>query len=149
MHPQYHTGMELQAPYTNLGLDGFAAPQYRIGMSEIRRLRIEAGVSQETLAKDIGTQQSQIARWEHPPTHPDFRRPSLRWAKALAARFRVSLYVIRPDFEDTKGSLDKLLKDEPPEIREQCYQAVVERLLQLNGASEQRQSEPPRRKRKK
>lgn len=136
MLPTYQSGIGFQAQYTKAGLDGVAASQYHYGMGTagwqaLRKHREQRGLSQGALAAAIGSQQSQISRWERDPTLPDGepRKIGVDWAVRLGNFFGVRPAVFRPEMDDPTGSFDELLQDAPAELREAIYRDVVKTLV--------------------
>ncbi|WP_422383247.1 helix-turn-helix domain-containing protein [Roseibium album] len=54
----------MQEKYNNYNLDYTSKISYQCGMSLLKKLRIEKGLTQTQLAELVGTHQPQITRWE-------------------------------------------------------------------------------------
>lgn len=125
--------MELQVLHANLVLDPPGQVPYHPGMKEcgwraLKRLREKTGLSQEKFAELLGTQQSQISRWEK-PLEKRGRKIPVHWAVAFGKHFEVKPVTFRPEMDDPQNSFDELLVDADPALREMLYRKVVEELV--------------------
>lgn len=127
LHGAMNTSLVLsaQGPLTEMVLAHPLSGKYRNGMSTLATLREARGLNQTQLAKALGTQAPQINRWEN-----GTRQIPLRWAVALSAYFSVSIKVFLPQVDlSEEGSIDNLLRQQPPEVKERAYRAVLEVVL--------------------
>lgn len=121
--------MEFQGAHTTLVLEQSAGVPYHVGMKEtggqaLARFRKTTELSQELFADLVGTQQSQISRWER-----GRRKIPVDWAVRLGNHFGVKPVTFRPEMDDPQNSFDELLVDADPALREMLYRKVVEELV--------------------
>lgn len=126
MPETYHNGIATQAPHTKLGFDCDFGVKYRNGMNPLRAFREKAGLSQQQLADLAGTSQPQILRLEKEPDEAEYREMTATWALRLAPHLGIQPLQLFPQL--LTGSLDALLVDAPPEVRETIYRIAVEAL---------------------
>jgi len=107
-------------------------PQFQIAR-EVLRLRIELGMTQQQLAHEVGTAQSNISRLE-----TGVARPSLSFlkklAKALGADLRIQF--VRPQTEATQAEADILESIPVLHLKAEIPQTMSSEILWLNTPTE-------------
>jgi transcriptional regulator with XRE-family HTH domain len=92
--------------------------------NRLRQLREAAKLTQKELAQKIGTQQSQIDRWEKQADEKGYRRIPLDWARKAAKALDCMLWDLRPDILND-NSFDLLLEGASEEFKKDVRDYII------------------------
>lgn len=97
--------------------------------NRLRELRERAKLTQKELAKQMGTQQSQVDRWEKEESDEYYRKISLPWARKAAKVLGCMLWELRPDVLNDR-SVDLLLDGASAELVKDVRDYAIFKLQQ-------------------